>query len=241
MPLPSRSRRVLPTTSSATVLPVRSRSVISVDLPDARIVEVEPAEQFGPRRFRLDQLEFGETEQELPDLRRGCRVIAFLDQHPASADRGEVGPRLGARHPHPGEVSEAGGKFGEGALAACGEGYGALSARQNVCRRRGQQDRGTQQQEKTALSHRLGPSRERCAAAPPAPQAQCSDDNRRRGYEHRHQRDVAEFEDQFEPLDILTQCRLDAAQLTPRRDHVGTELVHRLGLLRVSVALASPP
>ena len=62
--------------------------------------------------------------------------------------------------------------------------------------------------------------------------AQRTDNDRRRGNHERHQRDVEEFEEQFELLDILAQRRLHAAQFAARHDHVGAKLLDGAGLFR---------
>ena len=69
-------------------------------------------------------------------------------------------------------------------------------------------------------------------AAAPAPQPQRAQHQRRRRDDDRHQRDVDEFEDRLQPLDVLAQRRLHAAQFAAGRRRLGAEAVDGAGLLR---------
>src|SRR5581483_4553527 len=68
-----------------------------------------------------------------------------------------------------------------------------------------------------------GGSRCRRQIAPAAP-AQGAEHERGGGDQDRHERDVEEFEELLQVLDILPQCCLHAAQLSAGCQHVGAEL-----------------
>src|SRR5207302_4233626 len=119
----------------------------------ARVVEIEPREQFRPFGLRLDEGQVGEAEQQLVQLAGRRWIVALVDNDPASADRGEINLGRAARRADPGEFAELGVEPGQGTLIGRRAARGAVARDKREYRERHEDDRGDEERNKRPWLH----------------------------------------------------------------------------------------